>query len=98
MRPAVMTPIALMRRLLQALFLLFSLLAGPARADDFLDPEQAFKINVHLTGDREFQLNFTIAPGYYMYRDQFKLDAAEVKLGDIVWPAPKRKFDETFQK
>ncbi|WP_377158087.1 protein-disulfide reductase DsbD [Roseateles sp. UC29_93] len=97
-----MTPIALMRRLLPALFLLVTLasalLASPARADDFLDPEQAFKIDVQLTGDREFQVNFTIAPGYYMYRDQFKLDAADAKFGDIAWPAPKRKFDETFQK
>ncbi len=93
---------ALMRRLLPALLLLLGLaagmLAGPARADDFLDPEQAFKVDVQLTGDREFQVNFTIAPGYYMYRDQFKLEPAGAKLGDIAWPAPKRKFDETFQK
>ncbi|RZI57703.1 MAG: protein-disulfide reductase DsbD [Rubrivivax sp.] len=91
-----------MRRLLPKLFLLLALasalLAGPARADDFLDPEQAFKIDVQLTGDREFQVNFTIAPGYYMYRDQFKLDATDARFGDIAWPTPKRKFDETFQK
>jgi thiol:disulfide interchange protein DsbD len=73
-------------------------MALPARADDFLDPEQAFKVDVQLTGDREFQLNFTIAPGYYMYRDQFKLEPAGATLGDIAWPTPKRKFDETFQK
>ena len=97
-----MTLSALMRRLLPALMLVAalaaSLLAGPARADDFLDPEQAFKVDVQLTGDREFQVNFTIAPGYYMYRDQFKLEPTGGKLGDIAWPAPKRKFDETFQK
>lgn len=97
-----MTLPALMRRLLPALMLVTalaaSLLAGPARADDFLDPEQAFKVDVQLTGDREFQVNFTIAPGYYMYRDQFKLEPAGAKLGDIAWPSPKRKFDETFQK
>ena len=97
-----MTPLALMRRLMPALFLLMalaaSLVAGPARADDFLDPEQAFKVDVQLTGDREFQVNFTIAPGYYMYRDQFKLEPASGSLGDIAWPTPKRKFDETFQK
>lgn len=97
-----MTLLALMRRLLPALMLVTalaaSLLAGPARADDFLDPEQAFKVDVQLTGDREFQVNFTIAPGYYMYRDQFKLEPAGAKLGDIAWPTPKRKFDETFQK
>ena len=97
-----MTPLALMRRLMPALVLLLTLasalLAVPARADDFLDPDQAFKVDVQLTGDREFQLNFTIAPGYYMYRDQFKLEPAGATLGDIAWPTPKRKFDETFQK
>ncbi len=102
MRPAFMTSSALMRRLVPALVLLMTLvsvlMALPARADDFLDPEQAFKVDVQLTGDREFQLNFTIAPGYYMYRDQFKLEPAGATLGDIAWPAPKRKFDETFQK
>ncbi|MDH0864800.1 protein-disulfide reductase DsbD [Mitsuaria sp. GD03876] len=91
-----------MRRLLPALALLVALvsalLGAPARADDFLEPEQAFKVDVQLTGDREFQLNFTIAPGYYMYRDQFKLEPAGATLGEIAWPAPKRKFDETFQK
>lgn len=93
-----MTFPVLMRRLLPALFMLLALLAGSARADDFLDPEQAFKVEAQLVGDREVQLNFTIAPGYYMYRDQFKLDAPGAKLGEIAWPTPKRKFDETFQK
>ncbi len=93
---------ALIRRLLPALVVVMSLtaalLAAPARADDFLDPDQAFKVDVQLTGDREFQVSFTIAPGYYMYRDQFKLEPSGGTLGDIAWPAPKRKFDETFQK
>lgn len=97
-----MTLPALIRRLFPALLILLGfaagMLAGPARADDFLDPEQAFKVDVQLTGDREFQVNFTIAPGYYMYRDQFKLEPAGAKLGEIAWPTPKRKFDETFQK
>ncbi|OWQ90488.1 protein-disulfide reductase DsbD [Roseateles aquatilis] len=94
-----MTPYALMRRLLPALFMLLALVAtGAARADDFLDPEQAFKVDAQLIGDREIQLSFQIAPGYYMYRDQFKLDAPGAKLGEIHWPTPKRKFDETFQK
>ncbi|WP_423597484.1 protein-disulfide reductase DsbD [Roseateles sp. MS654] len=90
----------LMRRVLPSLFLLLTLVlgCGLARADDFLDPEQAFKVDVQLTGDREFRLNFMIAPGYYMYREQFKLEADGAKLGDIAWPTPKRKFDETFQK
>lgn len=95
-----MFPSILIRRVLPSLFLLLTLVlgCGLARADDFLDPEQAFKVDVQLTGDREFRLNFMIAPGYYMYREQFKLEADGAKLGDIAWPTPKRKFDETFQK
>lgn len=95
-----MFPSILIRRVLPSLFLLLTLVlgCGLARADDFLDPEQAFKVDVQLTGAREFRLNFMIAPGYYMYREQFKLEADGAKLGDIAWPTPKRKFDETFQK
>lgn len=91
-----MTFSALIRRVLLAAMLLLGLLSG-ARADDFLDPEQAFKVDVQLA-ERQVQLTFEIAPGYYMYRDQFKLEAANGKLGEIAWPAAKRKYDETFQK
>ncbi len=69
-----------------------------AYADDFLDPEQAFKLSVELTGERQVRLRFDIAPGYYMYRDQFKLELEGGTLGPIQWPTPKRKFDETFNK
>ncbi|SEL50884.1 thiol:disulfide interchange protein DsbD [Roseateles sp. YR242] len=87
----------LIRRLL-CLLLLAVGLAQAAHADDFLDPEQAFKVSVELVGDRQFRLRFDIAPGYYMYRDQFKLEATGASLGPINWPKPKRKFDETFNK
>lgn len=91
----------MLRRLLS--FVLLTLMLGlglsqAARADDFLDPEQAFKLSVELTGDRQIRLRFDIAPGYYMYRDQFKLELEGGTLGPIQWPTPKRKFDETFNK
>jgi thiol:disulfide interchange protein DsbD len=88
-------------RLIQRLLLIALMLLGvavQARADDFLDPEQAFKLDVQLVGERQVQLSFEIAPGYYMYRDQFKLEAAAGRLGEIAWPQAKVKFDETFQK
>lgn len=90
-----------LRRLLSLALLALMLGLGfsqAARADDFLDPEQAFKLSVELTGDRQVRLRFDIAPGYYMYRDQFKLDLDGGTLGPIQWPTPKRKFDETFNK
>nr|WP_295084238.1 protein-disulfide reductase DsbD [uncultured Roseateles sp.] len=83
-----------------ALLALFSLpfLVGLARADDFLEPEQAFKLTVKAIEGNKLAINYEIAPGYYMYREQFKLEAAGVTLGAIDIPAGKTKFDETFQK
>jgi thiol:disulfide interchange protein DsbD len=41
----------------------------------------------------------TPAPGYYLYREQFKFEApAGTTLGAPVMPPGKVKFDETFQK
>ncbi len=93
-----MSPAFFLRRVLLLLTILLGVLGSSAQADDFLDPEQAFKLSAELIGERQVQLRFEIAPGYYMYRDQFKLEPAEVTLGAIDWPKPKRKFDETFQK
>ncbi|WP_197046936.1 protein-disulfide reductase DsbD [Paucibacter sp. KBW04] len=73
-------------------------LAGQVRADDFLEPEQAFKLSVKALDGNKLTVNFEIAPGYYMYREQFKLEATGASLGEPVLPAGKTKFDETFQK
>jgi thiol:disulfide interchange protein DsbD len=91
-----------MTRLLQAfLALALTLLAAPllqARADDFLDPEQAFRLSVKPLDAQTAESCFEIAPGYYMYRDQFDAEAVDATLGQVVLPAGKTKFDETFQK
>jgi thiol:disulfide interchange protein DsbD len=67
-------------------------------ADEFLDPEVAFKLAARALDDRTIELSFTAEPGYYLYRDQFKFEAAGVTLGAPVLPEGKTKFDETFQK
>ncbi|MDC8786799.1 protein-disulfide reductase DsbD [Roseateles koreensis] len=69
-----------------------------ARADDFLEPEQAFKLHVQALDGHQVLVTFDIAPGYYMYREQFKAQASGATLGEIQIPAGKSKFDETFQK
>jgi thiol:disulfide interchange protein DsbD len=77
--------------------LLFAI--GPALADDFLEPEQAFKLQVKALDERTLHVSFEIAPGYYMYREQFKVETQEVGLlGPVDLPKGKVKFDETFQK
>ncbi len=83
---------------LAPLFLALGLVgAGLARADDFLEPEQAFKLAARVQGDKAVELQLSIAPGYYMYRQQFQFLADGVQLQAHI-PDGKKKFDETFQK
>jgi thioredoxin:protein disulfide reductase len=73
---------------------------GGAAADDFLPPEQAFKITGELRDARTLVLSWDIAPGYHLYRERlgFKSAQPEVRLGAPVLPAGVRKFDENFNK
>ena len=85
-------------RVLMLLPLLFAA-AGAVRAeDDFLDPEVAFKLAARALDERNVELSFTVAPGYYLYREQFKFSANGATLGTPTLPPGKTKFDETFQK
>ena len=44
--------------------------------EDFLEPEQAFQIAAAMASPTELVVQFSIAPGYYMYRDQFRFELA----------------------
>ena len=73
--------------------------AFSARAEeDFLDPEVAFKLAARAVDERTVEVSYTVAPGYYLYREQFKFAANGATLGAPVLPPGKTKFDETFQK
>ena len=67
-------------------------------ADDFLEPEKAFVLTVRMTAPQQAQLQFDVAPGYYLYRDRFAVVAQGATLGDAQVPAGKVKYDENFQK
>jgi thiol:disulfide interchange protein DsbD len=88
-------------RLLAALMLLIAacmLLAAPGRAEDFLDPAVAFKFSARMEGERTAVVTYTIADGYYMYRERFKFTATGAKLGEPQIPAGTVKYDQTFEK
>ena len=78
---------------------LMLVVAHSARAaDEFLEPEVAFKLAARAADERTVEVTVTAVPGYYLYREQFKFEAAGVTLGEPVMPQGKIKFDETFQK
>lgn len=88
-------------RLFATLFALMFLALGAARAaDDFLPPEQAFKLSAVARDERTVEIRFDAADGYYLYREQFKFVSADpaVRLGAIDLPRGKVKYDETFAK
>lgn len=69
-------------------------------ADDFLDPEQAFRLSARALDAQHIEVRFDIAPGYYLYRERFnaELAPASVKVAELKIPKGKVKYDETFQK
>src|SRR5881392_2380190 len=70
----------------------FGMAACTARAaDDFLDPEVAFKGSVRAADERTVEVTFEIAPGYYLYREQFKFAADGAALGTPAIPPGKVK-------
>jgi len=86
-------------RTLWLLGLLF-LAAFAARAadDEFLDPQKAFQFAARALDGRNVEVAFTIAPGYYLYRERFAVVADGASLGEPAYPQGKVKFDETFGK
>jgi thiol:disulfide interchange protein DsbD len=88
------------RRWWLALCLLVGLLwGGLARAEEFLAPEQAFRLSAQPKDERSVELHFEIAPGYYLYRERLQFTpAAGAVLAELALPAGKVKFDENFQK
>lgn len=76
------------------------LLAVAAHADDdFLDPAVAFKFSA-TEQPGVVEVHYTIADGYYMYRERFAFATrnGNATLGDAQVPAGHVKFDQTFQK
>jgi thiol:disulfide interchange protein DsbD len=87
-------------RLLGALPLLWGALAHfpVAHAEEFLDPEVAFKFSARALDANTLEARWQIADGYYMYRDKFKFEVAGATLGAPQLPAGKVKEDENFGK
>jgi thiol:disulfide interchange protein DsbD len=84
-------------RWMAALILLASTLGQPAlAADDFLPPEQAFRLNAELRNGGAVHLTWAIAPGYHLYRDRLVFDGPQV--GQPTLPDGVRKFDSNFNK
>ncbi|VVE32223.1 thiol:disulfide interchange protein [Pandoraea capi] len=84
------------------MMLLIVLTVGVGRAhaaDDFLDPDVAFKVS-KTEQPGAVLLRFEVAKGYYLYRERFAFaaDNPAVTLGTPEFPKGEVKHDETFGK
>ncbi|MDQ1314177.1 MAG: thioredoxin:protein disulfide reductase [Pseudomonadota bacterium] len=69
-----------------------------AQAEEFLDPEVAFKFTARALDADTLEARWLIADGYYMYRDKFRFEVAGATLGAPRLPSGKLKDDENFGK
>lgn len=85
-------------RLFVGVLIALLLFVSMAKAEDFLEPEKAFQVKAQMASSDQVRITYTIADGYYLYRERLKFAAQGAELGAIQLPAGKIKFDETFQK
>jgi thiol:disulfide interchange protein DsbD len=83
-------------RLLLLCLALAAPLAPAAAAEDLLEPEKAFRFSARSLGPDALEVSFAIAEGYYMYRERFKFEAQNARLGAAELPRGLRKRDEFF--
>lgn len=93
-----MMPTARLPRFLTFLFAaLISLLALAGHAaDEPLPAEEAFRASARLTGDKQVEVRFQVADGYYLYRHRFKFAADGISFGEPALPPGKPKKDDAF--
>lgn len=65
-----------------------------------LPPEEAFRFSARVLDDKTIEARFSVADGYYLYRDKlaFAVDPAGGAVGAPALPAGKVKEDQFFGK
>ncbi|MGA9335678.1 MAG: protein-disulfide reductase DsbD [Rudaea sp.] len=88
-----------MKNLLLAFCLSLLAFGGQVHADDqdnLLPVEQAFQVSARALDRNSVELDFKVAPDYYLYRGRIKTKAADANatLGELKLPDGEKKHDE----
>jgi len=72
--------------------------AWAQQEEDYLLPEDAFRVSADSLDSETIVVRWDIAPGYYLYRTKFKFSTENdgLELGTPGYPASKLKHDEFF--
>ncbi|HYP31599.1 MAG TPA: protein-disulfide reductase DsbD [Burkholderiaceae bacterium] len=84
--------------LLAAVFLTLVFTAPARAAGDFLDPDQAFVLSARVLDGKKLELDYKVAPGYYLYRERFKFGSPDAKLGEPQIPPGKKHYDTALEQ
>jgi thiol:disulfide interchange protein len=79
---------------------LSSLFSNP-REDELIDPEQAFRISVAVTGPNVVTAQLMPAKGYYLYKERIKFslkDSPGVAITTVRLPTGESKTDQIYGK
>jgi thiol:disulfide interchange protein DsbD len=68
--------------------------AGPGAAQEPLPPDKAFRFSARLVDPRTIEARFTIADGYYLYRDKVHFAIEPAAAGLAVPPLPNGTVKE----
>ena len=93
----------LMLRLICTASLVLLLTFAAHGAEEFLDPQEAFRFSASLLADGELEIRYRIADGYCMYRDRYRFrvetgtgDPQSIELGPAKFPPGEWHEDEYF--
>jgi thiol:disulfide interchange protein DsbD len=73
-------------------------------ADNFLTPDRAFQLKLTAVNPQNIQASFSVASGYYLYRERIKFEVATPKqdgstqIALVSLPSGEIKLDPTFGK
>jgi thiol:disulfide interchange protein len=67
-------------------------------SEEFLKPEDAFRLSARAIDERTLEASFDVAPGYYLYRDKlgFAVEPGKVSAAAPALPKGERKHDAFF--
>ena len=85
-------------RLCLLLILALCATATPRAEEEFLLPEEAFPVVAVAEGPNTLVLNWSVAEGYYLYRNKFKFRSLTegIRTGEPRPPAGEKRQDEFF--
>lgn len=78
------------------LFFIFFIQISAVNAQEFLNPETAFRPEITALNENTFLIHYKIAKNHYLYKERFQFNVENFKIKNIKFPQGKIKKDDIF--